>query len=98
MWIDNSWYVGSEDGKVTIFNGVQGELVGMQLSEVDRQTELATESLPEIDQVRLEEGIRASSRADAEEVVKNLEAKVAPAPAPSPAPAEETPGPPPAPA
>ena len=87
MFVNNSWYVGSKDGKVTIFNGVQGSLAGMQLSEVDRQTELATESLPEIDQVRLKEGIRADSRSDAQEVVSNLEAKVAPSPVPSPDPA-----------
>jgi PPM family protein phosphatase len=94
-WINNSWYVGNQDGSVTIFNGPRGEVIGMELSDVHQKTPLAVESLPEIDQVRLQEGITAKSRADAESVVRNLEAKVSPIPDPG---ATPTPPPEPAPA
>lgn len=93
MWIDNSWYVGDEGGKVTIFNGPRGQVIGMELSKVDQKTELAADSLPEIDQVRLKEGITAKSRADAQSVVRNLEAKVAPSPDPAASPAPQEPSP-----
>jgi protein phosphatase len=92
MWINNSWYVGEQDGSVTIFNGPRGQVIGMELSDVHQKTPLAVESLPEIDQVRLKEGITAKSRADAENVVRNLEAKVSPTPDPA-----ATPTPPPEP-
>jgi PPM family protein phosphatase len=94
-WINNSWYVGNQDGSVTIFNGPRGEVIGMELSDVHQKTPLAVESLPEIDQVRLKEGITAKNRADAENVVRNLQAKVTPSPEPGPTP---TPPPEPSPA
>jgi protein phosphatase len=94
-WINNSWYVGDQDGSVTIFNGPRGQVIGMELSDVEEKTPLAVDSLPEIDQIRLKEGITARSRADAQSVVRNLEAKVSPSPdpgaTPTPAPPEPSP-------
>lgn len=84
MWLDNSWFVGSKDGRVTIFKGSRGEVAGINLSEVEKQTELASKSLPDIYQVRLKQGIPASSRSDANQVVADLQAKAAPSPAAEP--------------
>lgn len=84
MWLDNSWFVGSKDGRVTIFKGSRDQVAGINLSEVEKQTELASNSLPDIYQVRLKQGIPASSRSDANRVVADLEAKAAPTPAPEP--------------
>lgn len=90
MWLDNSWFVGSKDGRVTIFKGAREEVAGINLSEVEMQTDLATDSLPDIYQVRLEQGIPASSRSDALRVVEDLQAKVAPSPSASPDPAADS--------
>lgn len=87
MWLSNSWFVGSLDGRVTIFKGVQGNLAGFDLSDVERETDLASDDLSEVDRIRLERGIPASSSSDANRVVAGLEAKVTPSPSPSPEPA-----------
>ncbi|MGQ0679246.1 MAG: Stp1/IreP family PP2C-type Ser/Thr phosphatase [Actinomycetota bacterium] len=77
-WLSSSWYVGIEGGRVTVFNGVKGSIAGYQLFQLDHKSQLAAESLPELNQVRLKQGIPAGSRAEALLVVRNLEDKVAP--------------------
>lgn len=99
MSIKGSWYVGVDGGRVAIFNGVPGALAGIELGELKNRTELESESLPELYQGRLEEGIKANSRSDARAIIADLE-KLVTEPAPEP-PAGETPpadpaGPPPA--
>jgi serine/threonine protein phosphatase PrpC len=89
MSIKGSWYVGVDDGRVAIFNGVPGSLAGVELGELKNRTELESDTLPELYQGRLEEGIKANSRSDARAIIADLE-KLVPAPAPEP-PAGESP-------
>ena len=84
MSIANSWYVGDDNGTVAVFNGVPGSVAGIELSELDARTELRSDTLPELYQGRLREGIRASSRSDARAIVADLE-KLAASPSPEPA-------------
>lgn len=95
MTLQGSWYVGSNDGKVSIFTGVPGTLGGLTFSELQRETEVEVEDIPEPHRGRLEEGIKADSRSSAEEIVVNLTRLSSPDPSPSPPaePAEATPQP-----
>ncbi|HYN99480.1 MAG TPA: Stp1/IreP family PP2C-type Ser/Thr phosphatase [Actinomycetota bacterium] len=90
MSIKGSWYVGVDGGRVAIFNGVPGSLAGVELGELKNRTELDSETLPELYQGRLEEGIKANSRSDARAIIADLE-KLVPEP-----PADESPAPDPA--
>lgn len=100
MSIKGSWYVGVDRGRVAVFNGVPGSVAGIELGELRTRTELRTDTLPELYQGRLEEGIRANSRRDAGAIVSDLEklSSAQPAPTPSPSPPGEpaAPAPPPA--
>lgn len=102
MSIKGSWYVGVDEGQVAVFNGVPGKIAGFELGELKNRTELQADTLPELYQGRLEEGIKANSRTDARAIVADLEKLVTPAPpTPTPdagsSPAAESPaGPPPA--
>ncbi|MDQ4148607.1 MAG: Stp1/IreP family PP2C-type Ser/Thr phosphatase [Actinomycetota bacterium] len=99
MSITRSWYVGSDDGRVAIFNGVSGSIGGLKLSHVETRTDIPTASLPELYRGRLEEGIPARSLQDARSIVRDLEALSRPAPeepsppAESPPPVDQTPAP-----
>lgn len=84
MTLQGSWYVGSNDGKVSIFTGVPGTLGGLTFSELQRETEVEVEDIPEPHRGRLEEGIKADSRSSAEEIVVNLTRLSSPDPSPSP--------------
>lgn len=61
------WYVGADQGRVVIFRGIPGVI-----SKVEERTEIPVTSLPEVNQDRLGEGISASGRSDANEIVGNL--------------------------
>lgn len=90
MSIKGSWYVGVDGGRVAIFNGVPGSLAGIDLGELKNRTDLESETLPELYQGRLEEGIKANSRSDARAIIADLE-KLVPAPAPEPPTGESPP-------
>jgi protein phosphatase len=89
--ISRSWYVGVNQGQVTIFNGVRGSVGGVDLSKVEQRTDIATANLPELYRGRLEEGISARNREDAASIVADLQRLASPAPPTSPAPPEATP-------
>lgn len=88
MTLQGSWYVGDNDGKVSIFSGVPGSLAGFALSDLERETDLELDAIPEPHRSRLQDGIKADSRSSAEEIVANLTQLAAPEPTPSPSPAE----------
>ncbi len=83
MSIGGSWYVGDDGGRVAVFNGMPGSLAGVELAKLENRTDLRSESLPELYQGRLKEGIKANSRRDARAIVADLEKLVA-SPSPSP--------------
>lgn len=80
------WYVGSSDGKVTIYRGVP-----WFIHKVDRRSDIPVSALPEVYRDELAEGIRADDRGDAEYRVSKLReiqaehgSAVSPNPTPSP--------------
>jgi protein phosphatase len=77
-WVlSNSWYVGlSEDGVVTIYQGIPEEIAGRSFAEVERETGIATEDLPETFVEDLEEGRKVDSLEAAELYVHNIEERI----------------------
>jgi protein phosphatase len=94
MSIKGSWYVGVDRGRVAVFNGVPGSVAGFELAELQSRTELRSDTLPELYQGRLEEGIRANSRRDAGAIISDLEKLSSDQAEPSPSPSPESPPPP----
>ncbi|MEX2587730.1 MAG: Stp1/IreP family PP2C-type Ser/Thr phosphatase [Actinomycetota bacterium] len=84
MSLEGSWYVGTNDGRVSIFSGVPGSLGGLTFSDLERETDLSLNDIPEPHRSRLEDGIKADSRASAEEIVANLTRLSAPEADPEP--------------
>lgn len=96
MTLQGSWYVGSNDGRVSIFTGVPGSVGGLTFSELEQETDLEVDEIPEPHRGRLQDGIKADSRSSAEEIIANLARLSSPAPSASPSPeptAEPTPAP-----
>jgi PPM family protein phosphatase len=78
-WVNRSYFVGVEDGKVAIFNG----LPTLNLNHVEKTTPYPIEQIPEQFRPRLEEGIRAKSVAEAEAVLAGILRGATPTPTPS---------------
>ena len=84
-WSQNQYFVASHDGKVTIYKGVQADVPGITLQHVDEITEVEVSTLPDFRAKQVRAGIEASSRAEAEQIVDNLD-QVAIKPTPTPTP------------
>jgi protein phosphatase len=86
-WSQKQYYVAASDGRVTIYRGVQADLPLLTLRHVDEVTDVELDSLPAFRANQVRDGIEASSRADAEDIVANLrDFAVEPEPSPSPSP------------
>lgn len=72
LFTSRAWFVGEEDGSVTVFRGVPAEIAGVRLHRVAEQTDVAVEDLAPRWQQRLEDGIRRTSAADADDLVDRL--------------------------
>jgi protein phosphatase len=74
-WTQRQYYVGvSEDGHVAIYRGIEQSVLGYELSEVAETSDLTVDALPEFLRERVEEGISATDRDDAEQKVSDLQA------------------------
>ena len=76
-WLGAQWYVGTQAGYVTVFQGVPQTLVGVPLSRPVTQSALVATTLPYYDQQQLELTIEAATESDAARIVADLEAKAA---------------------
>jgi serine/threonine protein kinase len=56
-WVLQQYYVGASGGKVTVFQGVRGTLLGVPLQEEVVRSNIALTDLPEDTRARVEEGI-----------------------------------------
>ncbi|KAA1380381.1 PP2C family protein-serine/threonine phosphatase [Aeromicrobium fastidiosum] len=95
QWSQDQYYVSVEDGKVAVFRGVQADIPGVTLSHVDELTDIELSSLTEFQRREIEDGIEASSRADALRTIDELDV-IPPTPDPAPTtpdPAPTTPAP-----
>jgi PPM family protein phosphatase len=83
-WSQKQYFVAAQDGKVTIFKGVQEDIPGITLQHVEQVTTVELSALPEFRRQQVEAGIEASSKADAEKTVAELDQlAVQPTPTPS---------------
>lgn len=90
QWSQTQYFVAASDGRVAIYQGVQADIPGVSLSSVTEVSSIELESLPAYSRSQVEDGIDASDRADAEEIVANLDQFVRePDPEPTDAPTDE---------
>jgi protein phosphatase len=71
-WLGEQWYVGESNGQVAVFQGVPEQLLGMSLSRVAAESDVAVEALPASAADVVASHTRADSRADAEATVARL--------------------------
>ena len=67
--------VGSSDGKVTIYRGINAELPGIDLNEPYEVSDVELDRLTRIDQESVRDGINVDSLEDARSAVENLAAQ-----------------------
>ena len=97
-YVRGQFYVGVDDGDVAIFRGVEGTFLGQDLAEVEEETALVVDDLPDFVREEVTDGIEATSLEDARAIVARLAERVAPttptpSPTPSPTRASTTPSP-----
>ena len=71
-WSQQQYYVSASDGNVAIFRGIEQDVPGVTLSELDDRTDLAVAELPEFNQDQVEDGITASNLEDAKATIATL--------------------------
>lgn len=72
QWTQSRFYVGSSNGTVAIYRGIQQDLGPIPLSSVYRETTLRVDDLSAINQQRIDGTINADDLADAERIVSRL--------------------------
>jgi protein phosphatase len=73
VYIHHQWYVAPSQGKVAVFQGVQGNAAGIDLSHLHALTDIPVTALPQDDRERVAAGIQASGgQSGAATVVTNL--------------------------
>jgi protein phosphatase len=73
VYVHHQWYVAPSDGKVAVFQGVQGKAVGIHFSHVHALTNIPVTALPQADRDRVVNGITPSGgESGAATVVSNL--------------------------
>lgn len=72
--LNHSWFVGvNDEDVVTIYQGRPEEVLGISMKEVDKETGITLEDVPEFKRADLEEGIKADSLEEAQATVDGLE-------------------------
>ena len=71
-WTRQQYYIGSLEGQVTVFRGVDQNLGPISLSSPDEETDIPVADLPDSYQRSLEDGIGVSGRTEAGERVDDL--------------------------
>ncbi|WP_022923428.1 PP2C family protein-serine/threonine phosphatase [Serinicoccus marinus] len=76
-WSQQQYYVGEQDGMVTIYRGISQDLGPVSLSTAEQQTDLPVEELPYYYQRRVQGTLSADGQDDAERIVADLRALTA---------------------
>ena len=71
-YVRSQYFVGIDEGRVTVFRGVHGSVAGISLNTVQQRTTLESELLSEVERSRLERGIVAKDEDDATDIVNRL--------------------------
>ena len=69
-YLHNTAYLTEEDGKVAVYRGVPGDVLGFSYSELVVVSNVAVDDLPPSAAERIREGMRVSSVEEAEELVE----------------------------
>ena len=77
-WSQHQYYVGEQDGVVTIFRGVQADIPGISLSHVYETTNVDVDQLDRFTARSVQSGIGTGSLAEAERTVEHLAASQTP--------------------
>ncbi len=80
-WLGSRWYVAvngsAGTGTVGVYQGVQGSLVGVPLSDLWSDSGLQVGTLPYFDQELVSKGIPAANEIDAQRIVAELQSRAA---------------------
>ena len=71
-WSQDQYYVAESDGYVAIYRGVQQEIPGVDLSNLEERTDVAVDSLPGYSQEQVRDAVDTKSFESAQNVVDNL--------------------------
>lgn len=75
--LNNSWFVGvNDEDVVTIYKGRPEEILGVSMKEVEEETDITLQDVPEFKRADLEEGIKTDSLEEARATVDSLEGLV----------------------
>ncbi|MDY3049308.1 MAG: protein phosphatase 2C domain-containing protein [Rothia sp. (in: high G+C Gram-positive bacteria)] len=77
LWTKSQFFVGVQDDRVAVFNGINQNLGPFSLHTVVEETDIPVASLPDFSQTLVENSIQATSRQEAEQIVSNLRAQLA---------------------
>jgi PPM family protein phosphatase len=89
-WSQHQYYVGTDNGQVAIYKGVQGDLPGVDLSHVYEPENITLTELPEYPRQRVSAGIEADDLDHARSIVANLRVIAAECASPSTSPTSPT--------
>ncbi|MDY6055974.1 PP2C family serine/threonine-protein phosphatase [Micrococcus sp.] len=78
LWTQTQYYVGEDAGTVAVYKGVPQRLGPLELSHVDRRTDVSVDALPPYAQERVRDGMAARDLDHAEQIVAELEGSLAP--------------------
>lgn len=78
-WSQQQYYVGEQDGMVTVYRGISQDLGPIQLSEAEEQTDVPVDELPSYYRDQVRRTLSADDRAGADRLVEDLRALIAPA-------------------
>jgi PPM family protein phosphatase len=79
IWVMQQYYVGADEGRVAIFQGVRGSVLGISLHQVAERTDIGLTDLPETERNQVRDGILASEGLDdARGLVSRLRARMLP--------------------
>ncbi len=80
-WLSSQWYVAvngsAGTGTVSVYQGVQGSLVGLRLSSLWSDSGLQVGTLPYFDQELVSKGIPAADEIDAQRIIAELSSRAA---------------------
>ncbi|MCY7373852.1 MAG: protein phosphatase 2C domain-containing protein [Spirochaetaceae bacterium] len=95
LWSRTQYYVGAQDQKVAIFQGLTQDVGPLRTSDLYEKVDVSLSDLPAFQRVRVQDDIATSGLADAQRIVANLReqaeicqeaAAAAPTPTPTPSP------------
>jgi serine/threonine protein phosphatase PrpC len=73
--LDNSFYIAADaGGAISIYRGIPEEVAGFEFRDVERETSLSLDELPDTQRSDLREGMKVDSLQDAEDTIDNLKA------------------------